>query len=177
MLAFLLVMGFPLSGASSGYELVLAEASLGLSASRAQLLEGWYSRLLRDRSVQMQEFQEGLGRAAFVCGALDYDRPFLAPLCAFAARHAPGSVKILPLYVLVTVEHLRRKIRQRRHCECGRMRGGRRARRRKRSGSRWLVATSEREGAGRDKAPHGLQSRSLLRTRLEHSSGKARRIV
>ena len=102
-----------------GYELVLDEASLPLSASRAQWLEGWYSRLLRDRSVQLQEFQEGLGRAAVVCSALDYDRPFLAPLYAFAARHAPGSVKPLPLYVLITVEYLRRKIRQRRHCECG----------------------------------------------------------
>ena len=67
----------------------------------------------------MQEFQEGLGRAAFVCGALDYDRPFLAPLCAFAARHAPNSVKPLPLYVLVTIEYQRRKLQQRRHCECG----------------------------------------------------------
>ena len=131
VLVFLLVMGFPLSwgklaGGETlqwvGYELVLSEASLGLSVSRAQWLEGWYSRLLRDRSVQMQEFQEGLGRAAFVCGALDYDRPFLAPLYAFASRHAPGSVKPLPLYVLVTVEYLLRKIRQRRHCECGRTR-------------------------------------------------------
>ena len=64
VLAFLLSMGFPLSwGKLAGgevlhlveYELVLTEASLGLSASRAQC---WYSRLLRDRSVQMQEFQE-----------------------------------------------------------------------------------------------------------------------
>ena len=131
VIVFLLVMGFPLSwgklaGGETlqwvGYELVLSEVSLGLSASRAQWLEGWYSRLLRDRSVQMHNFQEGLGRAAFVCGALDYDRPFLAPLYGFAARHAPGSVKPLPLYVLVTVEYLRRKIRQRRHCECGRTR-------------------------------------------------------
>ena len=102
-----------------GYELLLSEASLGLSSSRAQWLEGWYTRLSRDRSVQMQEFQEELGRAAFVCGALDYDRPFLAPLCVFAARHAPASVKPHPLYVLVSLEYLRQKIRQRRHCECG----------------------------------------------------------
>ena len=54
---------------------------------------------------------------------------------------------------------------------------GRRARRRQRSGSRWLVATSEREGAGRDKDPHGLRSRSPLRTRLGHCSRKARRIA
>ena len=71
-----------------GCELLLSETSLGLTASRAQWLEGWYTRLLRDRVVHMQEFQGGLGRTAFVCGALDYDRPFLAPLCAFAVRHA-----------------------------------------------------------------------------------------
>ena len=54
-----------------------------------------------------------------MCGALDYDRPFLAPLYCFASRHAPQSVKPLPLCVLVTLEYLRRKITQRRHCECG----------------------------------------------------------
>ena len=37
----------------------------------------------------------------------------------FAARHAPASVKPLPLYALVTLEYLRQKIRQRRRCECG----------------------------------------------------------
>ena len=93
-LALLLVTGFPLSwGKLAGgevllcvvYELVLNEASLGLSASRAQWLEGWYSRLLRDRPVQMQEFQEGLGRAAFVCSALDYDRPQNPPAPALRA--------------------------------------------------------------------------------------------
>ena len=70
ILTFLRVMGFPLSwkklaGGETlvwvGYELVLKNSSLGFSESRAQWLEGWYSRLLRDRSVQMQEFQEGLG--------------------------------------------------------------------------------------------------------------------
>ena len=60
----------------------------------------------------MQEFQEGLGRGAFVCGALEYDRPFLAPLYALAARHAPQSVKPLSLYVVVTLEY------QSRHCAC-----------------------------------------------------------
>ena len=102
-----------------GYEMLLKNSSLGLSASRAQWLEGWYTRLLRDGAVQMQEFQEGLGRAAFVCGALDYDRPFVAPLYSFASRHAPQSVKPLLLYVPVTLEYLRKKITQRRHCECG----------------------------------------------------------
>ena len=51
----------------------------------------------------MQEFQEGLGRVAFVCGALDSDRPLLAPLYAFVVRHTPNSVKPLPLCAPVTL--------------------------------------------------------------------------
>ena len=80
----------------AGYELLLSEASLGLTASRAQWLEGWYTRLLRDRVVQMQEFQEGLGRVAFVCGARDYDRTVLAPLYAFAAHACSIQHKTAP---------------------------------------------------------------------------------
>ena len=82
VLTFLRVIGFPLSWKklAGGTEVVLKRSSLGLSESRAQWLEGWYTGLLRDGSVQMQQFQECVGRAAFFCGALDYDRPFLAPL-------------------------------------------------------------------------------------------------
>ena len=86
-------------------ELLLSEAAPGLSASRALLLEEWYTRLLRDWWCACS----GVGRAAFVCGALDYDGPFLAPLFASAARHAPASVKPLPLCALVTLDYLRRK--------------------------------------------------------------------
>ena len=32
------------------------------------------------------DFDSGLDRLSFVCGAIVYDRPFLAPLYAFAAR-------------------------------------------------------------------------------------------
>ena len=92
---------------------------LGLSASRAQWLEGWCTRLIRDKSVQMQEFQDGLGRAAFVCGALDYDRPFLAPLYAFAARHAPNSVEPLPLNALGLLGVSSQKDLTETHWECG----------------------------------------------------------
>ena len=91
-------------------------AGLEQRCAGAQFLQSWYTRLIRDKSVQMQEFQERLGRVRLRCSGL---RPaLLAPLYAFAARHAPNSVKPLPLYALVTLEYLRRKISQRRHCEC-----------------------------------------------------------
>ena len=73
-----------------GYELVLQNSALGLSASTAQWLEGWYTRLLRGKSVQMHEFLEGLGRAAFVSGALDYDRPG-TPVCQTCSKQCEAT--------------------------------------------------------------------------------------
>ena len=107
---YLRVVGFPLSwkkfagGETSqwvGHELVLKNAPLGLCSSQHSGCGD--GTLLRDEAVQMQELKEGLGRAAFVCGALDYDRPFLS-------RHVPQSVKPLLLYVLVTLEYVWRKL-------------------------------------------------------------------
>ena len=94
------VMGFPLSwkklaGGENllwvGYELILKNSSLGLSEPR-----GWYTRLLRDRAVQMQEFQEGLGRAGIVCGALDYDRPFLATVVCLCSKACIAECEATP---------------------------------------------------------------------------------
>ena len=117
-----------------GYELVLSNAALGLSSSRAGTRRSSESSLCRCKSFRS-------GWVGFVCGALDYDRPFLAPLYAFAARHAPNSVKPLPLCALVTVEYLRRKISQRRHCECGLSRAS--------WSQAWRVdARADEEGAG-----------------------------
>ena len=45
--------------------------------------------------------------------------PVPGPLYAFASRHASQSVKPLPLYVLVTLENLKKKMFQTRHCPCG----------------------------------------------------------
>ena len=59
-LIFLRVMGFPLSWRKCaggevlqwvGFELVLRNTALELSASRAQWLEGWHTRLLRDEAT------------------------------------------------------------------------------------------------------------------------------
>ena len=86
---------------------------------RAEWLEEWYTRLFRDRAVNSQDFAESLGRDAFICGALDYDRRVLAPPCTTAALHASGATKLLPLSVLATLGHMRRKVRERRRCRHG----------------------------------------------------------
>ena len=98
-----------------GYELLLREHALGISQSRADWLANWYTGLLRDRTVLVGKFSEGLGRAAFVYGALEYERPFLAPLYAFAALHAKESVRPLPLFALVLIQHMLNRLKNRRH--------------------------------------------------------------
>jgi len=102
-----------------GFELQLKEFSLGLSASRAAWLIGWYESLLRDKAVQIREFLAGLGRAAYACGALEFDRPFLAPLCTFGSLHPLDSTRALPTYVLVVVQFLRDRLTVRRVQHCG----------------------------------------------------------
>ncbi len=120
----MVVLGFPISwekiqGGDSmawvGYELLLKEHALGLSASRASWCVEWLRRLLRDGSARMSDFRAGLGRLSFACGALEYERPFLAPLHAFAALHEQDAHRPLPLFVMVVLEFLAERIARRRH--------------------------------------------------------------
>ena len=127
VIAWFVVPGLPLSWSKIGggervewvgYELLLREAQLGITEKRAGWLLAWYCRLLEDGVVQVGRFQEGLGRAAFVCGALEYDRPFLASLYTFAALYDPVSTQPIPLYVTTTLCFLRRQLQTRRHYTC-----------------------------------------------------------
>ncbi len=120
----MLVLGFPISwektqGGSTlcwvGYELLLREHALGLSEARAGWCVSWLRRLQRDGVAQMGDFRAGLGRLAFACGALEYERPFLAPLYSFASLHKRDGTRPLPLYVLVVLEFLAERIAARRH--------------------------------------------------------------
>ena len=101
-----------------GYEKSLREYALGISSRRAAWLEAWFSRVLDDKQVLVREMREALGRMSFVYGALEWDRPFLAPLFSFAALHPPGSCVQLPLFVIVVISWLRDRIRERRMQPC-----------------------------------------------------------
>ena len=64
------------------------------------------------------DFDSGLGRLSFVCGAVLFDRPFLAPLYSWAAttrRHHGGKAnpKTLPPYVLFILWHLGERLTRR----------------------------------------------------------------
>jgi len=121
------VLGFPwswgkLRGGTDftwvGYQHQLREHALGLSESRAAWLRGWLGAVLDARVVNVREFTAGLGRAAYSCGALEYDRPFLAPLYTFASLHPLDSQQPLPTYVLSVLKFLRDRLLVRRLYPC-----------------------------------------------------------
>jgi hypothetical protein len=101
-----------------GFEHQLLSYSLGLSEGRAAWLTNWLDGLLRDRVVLVRDFLAGLGRAAFACSALEYDRPFLAALYTFGSLHHPDTRQPLPTYVLAVASYLRDRIRRRRLYPC-----------------------------------------------------------
>ena len=75
-------------------------------------------KLVADKTARVGAFPEGLGRAAHVYGALEYDRPFLAPLYSVVSRFSPDAVRPLPLNVPVTPQHLADRLQLRRHYTC-----------------------------------------------------------
>ena len=54
----------------------------------------------------------------YVAGALEYERPFLAPLYKFMSLHPRGSVRKVPAYVSFFLAHLSRQIEENRHHSC-----------------------------------------------------------
>ena len=88
---------------------------MGIKASRCEWLIGWMSKIVSEKVVHVGRFAEGLGRAAFVFGALEYERPVLAPLYSFVALHSRDSITTVPLFVLVVLEYLMGQLRRRRY--------------------------------------------------------------
>ena len=66
----------------------------------------------------MAKFEEGLGRVVFVTGALEHERPFMAPLFKFMISHPRHSVQSVPSYVSFFLRFLARQVEQRRHHPC-----------------------------------------------------------
>ena len=101
-----------------GYEKCLQELRLGSSARRAAWIEQWMSRTLEQGCTTRKEMQEAVGRLVFVCGALSWDRPFLAPLFTLIHIGDLHASTPLPLFVKSILFWLRSRIRQRRSFPC-----------------------------------------------------------
>jgi hypothetical protein len=104
---------------------------VGISERRQIWVLEWI-RTVPEDGVATADFDSGLCRLSFVCGALVYDKPFLAPLFSLAAmvrKRTGGKVytTCLPPYIKFILSHLGERISRRRevHCARGRPRNGR----------------------------------------------------
>ena len=102
-----------------GFELLLRSRCVGISARRAEWFVRWAETVAGSPTIHMGSFEEGLGRIMFVAGALEHERPFLAPLYKFLTMHPRGSVRRVPPYVSFILKYLAREVSLKRHYDCG----------------------------------------------------------
>ncbi len=123
VILILVVLGVPLSWHKSqggeivrwiGYEVNLANLALGITARRAAWCVDFLLQLSRDGRTDVGRLRSGLGRLCFVVGALEWERPFLAPLFAFVSRQPKFGHRALPLFVRLIAQYLASRIALRR---------------------------------------------------------------
>ncbi len=98
-----------------GYSIRLDTLSVGISAGRARWAAEWMRRAARDGAMDVADLRSALGRLTFIANALDYERPFLAPIYAFTALHKGAGVRTLPLYLRLILTFLADRLERRRH--------------------------------------------------------------
>ena len=101
-----------------GFELLHRSYKLGVSQRRADWFVRWTRTTAEQKTVHMAAFEEGLGRVMYVAGALEHERPFLAPLHRFMTMHPRHSVQTVPPYVSFFLKFLADQVSQCRHYSC-----------------------------------------------------------
>ena len=91
---------------------------LGMSQRRAEWFTRWTREVAQAGHINISTFEEGFGRVAYVAGALEHERPFLAPLYKFMSLRPRGSVRKVPAYVSFFLAHLSKQIEENRHHSC-----------------------------------------------------------
>jgi hypothetical protein len=89
-----------------GYWADLWEGRLGLSVRRATWLAVWMRTQVREGTVDMKDFTAVLGRLCFAMGPLEYLRPFISPLFAWAAAVGAHGRAQVPWSVAFLFEFL-----------------------------------------------------------------------
>ena len=101
-----------------GLELLHSSYRVGISQRRADWFIKWTRTAAKQKTVHMAKFEEGLGRIMYVTGALEHERPFMAPLYKFMTIHPRHSVQAVPSYVAFFLRFLAGQVEQRRHNAC-----------------------------------------------------------
>ena len=91
---------------------------LGITQRRADWLTKWSREVAAAPLVNMASFEEGLGTVMYVVSALEYERPFLAPLYRFLTMHPRFSTRRVPAYVRFILNYIAEEVSETRHCPC-----------------------------------------------------------
>ena len=101
-----------------GFELLHRSYKLGISRRRAEWFIRWTREVAATDYVLMSNFEEGLGRIMYVAGALEFEKPFLAPLYKFLNLHPRDAVRRIPAYVSFILQYLAMQVEEERHYSC-----------------------------------------------------------
>jgi hypothetical protein len=94
-----------------GYWADLWHGRLGISVRRADWLAGWMNKQASEGFTDMADFTAVLGRLCFAMGPLEFLRPFIAPLFAWAAAVGPRGKMRLPWSVTFILRLLESEFR------------------------------------------------------------------
>ena len=94
-----------------GFEVSLAERSLGLTAARAEWLCNWLEQASCAGQVKIADLRAVLGRQSFACTALCNYRAFLGPLYAWVAAMANFDHRPLPKLAVLIMKFLSRAMK------------------------------------------------------------------
>jgi hypothetical protein len=82
----------------------------GLSTSRRDWLVGWANRVLKDRMVAAREMRAVVGRLSFSAALLRYLLPYLGPFVSWVATLNDGTVRAVPVCLLVLLQWIRDRL-------------------------------------------------------------------
>jgi hypothetical protein len=94
-----------------GYMLDVGRFQIGVSASRAGWAVRWLTDKAAEKSVRLGELREGLGRLQFLAGPVEYIRPFLGPLYAWASIGPRFARPKLPIMIVLIMKYLAEEIK------------------------------------------------------------------
>ena len=119
-----------------GYWVDVEGFTLGISESRSGWMVSWLRRTVGEGTVEMKDFRAVLGRMSFMLGALDFLKPFVCPLYAWAASIDHDGRMMIPWSVAFILEFVAGQLEG----------GGRTAKVRPRTASLGPVFRAERRG-------------------------------
>ena len=105
-----------------GFQADLKGARIGLSIARAKWVTEWCRKMASESVADTEVFAAGLGRLTFAVAVLEYERPFLAPLHAFAAVWRGVLAAPIPPAVTMALLWVAKRVEARHMMQCARRR-------------------------------------------------------